>query len=100
MDGRLDSGVPAEPGFMPLVNVELTRRNLLTLLAKLDGNPPDSACTIAKIVGGDNEFYLTVKAVEDFAHYGGGVQPGSMHEDTERALAADSRSRGGIRRPA
>lgn len=62
-----------------VLGVELTRRNLNALLAKLDGHPPDSACTIEK----DGVF---VKAVHDFAHYGGGVAPGAMHPDTERAL--------------
>lgn len=58
--------------------VELTRRNLEVLLAKLDGNPPDSACTIEK----DGFF---VKAVENDEHYTD-HQPGIMHPDTEAAL--------------
>ena len=62
-----------------VVGVELTRRNLLALLAKLDGHPQDSACTISK----DGVY---IKAVHDFEHYGGGVDPGSMHPETEHKL--------------
>lgn len=62
------------------VGVELTRRNLNTLLAKLNGNPPDSACTI--LAPGTTFF---VKAVEDSEHYTD-RSPGIMHPDTERVL--------------
>ena len=47
-------------GSRPLV--ELTRRNLLTLLAKLDD--PLSNCTLI-----DGEQRIGVKAVEDAEHY-------------------------------
>lgn len=60
--------------------IELTRRNLLSLLAKLDGNPPYSACTI--LAPGGTFF---VKAVEDAEHYTDRA-PGHMHEDTEAVL--------------
>lgn len=46
--------------------VVLSRRNLLTLLAKLDGHPPNSACTIG---GGTDAPGLFVKAEEDDVHY-------------------------------
>lgn len=43
--------------------VELTERNLRTLLAKLAGHPPESFCTLEK----DG---WAVKAVPDEEHYG------------------------------
>lgn len=61
--------------------VELTRRNLKSLLAKLDGHPPDSMCTL---VDPDNK--IAVKAVEDAAHYAD-RSPGPMHDDTEAGLS-------------
>lgn len=54
--------------------VELTRRNLMTLLAKLDGHPAGSACTISK----DG---FEVKAVENAEHYSD-RRPGEIHPDT------------------
>jgi hypothetical protein len=68
--------------------VYLSRRNLLSLLAKLDGHPPDSVCTI---VGPEDDFAVT--AEEDIAHYtnparGAAVGiAGAMHPDTEETLA-------------
>ena len=64
--------------------VTLSRRNLLTLLAKLDGKPMKSACTISKDEG---DHYLYVIAEEDDVHYNrpeGG--PGEMHPDTEEEI--------------
>ena len=62
-----------------LPTVELTRRNLVGLLAKLDGNPPGSACTLI-----DPDRVVAVKAVEDAEHYAAeGRAPGPMHEATE-----------------
>ena len=62
--------------------IELSRRNLISLLAKLDGNPPNSACTL---IDPDNR--IAVKAVEDAEHYEAeGRLPGPMHEDTEKAM--------------
>jgi hypothetical protein len=61
----------------PAVGVELTRRNLLSLLAKLDGHPADSACTIQSPDG------FLVKAVEDDAHYSD-RNAGHMHPETEK----------------
>jgi homoserine kinase len=46
--------------------VKLSRRNLLTLLAKLDGHPPNSACTIQ---GGSDAWGYFVVAEEDEEHY-------------------------------
>ena len=68
------------PGGEPFVTIELTRRNLLVLLAKLDGYPPDSACTIIDSTG-----YIAVKAVEDAEHYSG-RDPGRMAAETEAVL--------------
>jgi hypothetical protein len=60
----------------------VSRRNLLTLLAKLDGSPEGSACTI---LGGEDapDFYL--HAEPDAVHYADRV-PGRMHSDTEGAI--------------
>jgi hypothetical protein len=67
------------------VNVELTRRNLITLLAKLDGNPRGSACTIFKAAV-DSDVAVFVRAVENDEHYSDETPPGVIHEDTERAM--------------
>jgi len=65
--------------------VTLSRRNLLTLLAKLDGKPFKSACTITKTDDGDH--LLIVKAEENEAHYSArGYGPGEMHPETEQAI--------------
>lgn len=61
----------------------LSRRNLLTLLAKLDGYPPGSACMIEK----DG---LYVKAEEDHIHYSD-RPPGEMHEWTEAKLRSEEK---------
>src|SRR5437868_4351803 len=61
------------------IAVELSRRNLLTLLAKLDGHPPNSACTIEKDF---IDVYLSVKAVPDEDAYRD-HPPGEMHPATE-----------------
>lgn len=63
--------------------IELSRYNLEVLLAKLDGNPASSACTIGK----DGWW---VKAVEDEAHYTD-REPGEMHADTVLAVARGER---------
>lgn len=59
--------------------IELTRSNLLSLLAKLDGHPPNSLCTI----GGGQGWW--VRAVEDAEHYADRPR-GVMHPQTETAL--------------
>lgn len=65
------------------IDIELTRRNLLVLLAKLDGNPPNSSCTLVKNI---DDTMVYVKAVENDEHYTDEEPPGVMHEDTERAI--------------
>lgn len=73
------------------VVVTLSRRNLLTLLAKLDGHPPSSACTIVLPGGGEGP-ELVVRAEDDHAHYQKRREPpGSMHPDTEARMAAGRR---------
>ena len=67
-------------GDLGLPTVELTRRNLRVLLAKLDGHPPGSECTIV-----DPGNWVAVKAVEDEEHYMNRV-PGAMHDETEDVL--------------
>jgi hypothetical protein len=57
----------------------LSRRNLEALLAKLDGHPPGSACTI---VGGSDAEGWTVRAEENGAHYAD-RPAGMMVADTE-----------------
>lgn len=64
--------------------IVLSRRNLRSLLAKLDGNPPESFCTI---VGGKDAPGVVVRAEPDDVHYGSrGFTAGPMHPDTEAAL--------------
>ncbi len=58
--------------------IELSRRNLLTLLAKLGGYPPDSDCTIVR----DG---WAVVGVPDAAHYAD-RPPGAIHPDTEAVV--------------
>lgn len=60
----------------------VSRRNLLTLLAKLDGSPPRSACTLR---GGQEAPGFYLRAEPDEVHYAD--RPfGIMHEETERVL--------------
>lgn len=61
------------------ITIELSRRNLESLLAKLNGNPPNSACTI----GGESGIWI--RAVENEEHYAD-RPAGPMHPDTERAV--------------
>ena len=62
--------------------VVLSRRNLLSLLAKLDGHPPMSTCTL---IGGDEAPDIRVRAQEDDIHYA--KRPaGPMHPDTEERI--------------
>lgn len=62
--------------------VILSRRNLMTLLAKLDGHPKGSACAI---IGGDDAIGIAVIAEEDEIHYAGRI-PGVMHHETESRI--------------
>lgn len=57
-------------------SLELSRRNLTALLAKLDGHPAGSLCTIVSTCG-----RMVVKAVEDAEHYGD-REPGGLHPAT------------------
>jgi hypothetical protein len=71
-----------------LVTVTLSRSNLLTLLAKLDGSPPDSSLTIqggtVRMPIGWNLFVI---AEEDEVHYTDGEPRGRMHPITEEKIA-------------
>jgi hypothetical protein len=69
-----------------VVQVALSRRNLLALLAKLDGHPYRSSTTLL-LPGTDKEPTLLVLAENDRAHYGKrGYGPGLMHPSTEAWL--------------
>jgi hypothetical protein len=70
----------------------LSRRNLLALLAKLDGAPDGSACTIMAPIQYGHFF---VRAEEDDEHYvhperEAQADPGPMHPDTEARMRAVS----------
>jgi hypothetical protein len=73
------------------IRVTMSRRNLLTLIAKLDGHPPESLCTIG---GGDAFIPYFVTAEEDDVHYAhpsrNGIPPGLMIKETEDALGKSS----------
>ena len=73
------------------IEVVLSRRNLLTLLAQLDGHPPDSRCCLAFF---DYEApALFVKAENDEEHYGRReTPPGPMHPETEEQIRQDTPS--------
>ena len=59
-----------------MVEVKLSRRNLLSLLHKLE--MPSSHCMIAKPEG------FVIEAEPDEVHYAGRAEgPGPMHPDTE-----------------
>jgi hypothetical protein len=64
------------------MQVRLSRRNLLTLLAKLD--IPGSHCTLIKPDG------TVVVAESDEVHYANRPQPGPMSEETEARVAGIS----------
>jgi hypothetical protein len=64
-----------------LVEVTFSRRNLVSILAKLDGHPPDSACTIFK--GPFDGHMLVLRGESDDVHYRA-ERPGLMHPETER----------------
>lgn len=86
-------GVRWEPNgadtYTGLPTLELTRRNLTALLAKLDGHPSGSTCTL---VDPDNQ--VAVRAVEDVEHYSN-RPPGPMVEETESHLRGPG-SQGGL----
>ena len=70
-DTKLYSDEPCE--------LVLSRRNLLALLAKLDGHPPDSNCAIL----GQG---ILVRAEEDDVHYADRPFAGRMIPETEAQL--------------
>ena len=65
------------------VYVTLSRRNLASLLAKLDGIPEGSRCELLRVTV--DGVFLSVKAEEDPKHYGD-RKPGEIHRETEAAL--------------
>ena len=71
-----------------VVRVILSERNLKTLLAKLGGSPPNSACTISYDTR--DGVHLFVTAEPDDIHYANPERdtpvPGLMHPDTEERL--------------
>lgn len=76
-----------------VVEVVLSRRNLLALLAKLDGFPPDSANTIL-FPGDEAQPTLVVRAESDDRHYGRReAGAGPMHPATESRLRTTSTTR-------
>lgn len=70
-----------------VVDVRLSRRNILSLLHKLD--KVGSSRTLVKY--DPNGTCLMVRAEEDDAHYGA-VQPGEMTPDTEAFIDEHRRS--------
>jgi hypothetical protein len=66
------------------VVLTLSRRNLTSLLAKLDGHPPGSTKTLER-AGSDGQPYFVVRAESDEVHYAKRA-PGPMHRDTEVQL--------------
>ena len=62
--------------------VVLSRRNLLALLAKLDGYPQESRATLARQTDAG---LIVVQAVDDKSHYGE-REPGALHSETEDLL--------------
>lgn len=79
---RLDLATPVQ------IRIALSRRNLLTLLAKLDGHPPFSDCTII-FPGSRHEPTLYVHGEDDLTHYGRRLEPpGPMHPETEAWVEA------------
>lgn len=66
--------------------IVLSRRNLRAMLAKLDGHPPRSYCTLIKDddEGGPR---LILIAEDDARHYSGrGYPPGELDPATEEAM--------------
>lgn len=74
------------------IRVALSERNLKTLLAKLQGHPPDSACTLTYPT--KEGYILIVTAEPDALHYANPERdipyPGPMHPDTERKIRSQS----------
>lgn len=66
-----------------VVTVTLSRRNLLTLLHKLD--MPDSHRTIRRLT--DDNLAVWVTAEDDAEHYGTVRTPGPVHPSSEAFVA-------------
>lgn len=68
-----------------IIVVKLSRRNVATLLAKADGHPPGSHCTLERAL--DSGDFLHVKVEQDADHYGRrGYGPVPVHPETEAVL--------------
>lgn len=75
-------------------HIALSRRNIMALLAKLDGNPPHSRCTIWKSFPPSEDDpdpsrkEIWVSAEEDDVHYKKTEYPtpGKLHISTENAI--------------
>lgn len=63
------------------VHVTLSRRNLISLLTKLDWE--SSHCTVERETDAG---YLIVTSEKDEAHYGSDREPGEMHPQTESEI--------------
>lgn len=68
-----------------VIDIVLSRRNLLTLLVKLSGHPANSACTIGW-PGAEGQPTLLVRAEPDGRHYADRAPAGTMVCQTEGAL--------------
>ncbi len=69
-----------------VIQVTLSRRNLLGLLAKVDGHPVGSTGALL-FEGKDGEPTLVVLADDDWVHYGKrGYPPGAMPPATEARI--------------
>jgi hypothetical protein len=66
-----------------IAEVKLSRRNLLALLAKLDGHPAGSGKTIAREA--ENGWRINIVAEENPEHYGD-RPAGAMEAETERYI--------------
>lgn len=73
-----------------VADITLSRRNLRTLLAKLDDHPADGEKSIARW---DGVATVIVRAEEDEVHYA--ERPaGKMHPETESEIARQQREGG------
>lgn len=69
------------------VRLALSRRNMLAMIAKLGGNPPQSMHMILSDPGAFDGWTLVFIGESDDMHYGARpAEPGIMHPDTEAAL--------------
>lgn len=69
--------------YRSVAEIKLSRRNLLTLLGKLDGHPTGSGKTIAREA--ENGWRLVIIAEENPDHYGD-RPAGAMEASTERYI--------------